>query len=287
MKLEIYGAGQAGEAARRWIPADVDILCMIDSDPARHGQQSGNLTILSPDDALAKKPDTVMIAVLNQDAAVEIRNTLIDKGFTGRILDIIDFRSLQDIRLAALRMAADQIRERNVPGAVAELGVYRGDFAKEINREFPDRELYLFDTFTGFDETDMTEESAVTGCRRFRDFSDTGTELVRDGLPFPENAVFVPGHFPESTASMVSEPAEYALISLDPDLYMPARNGLEYFWPRLAEGGIILIHDYTSIQFPGVQKAVDEYCRQHGLYVVPLSDLHGTAVLIKQGGQHD
>ena len=73
MKLEIYGAGQAGEAARRWIPADVDILCMIDSDPARHGQQSGNLTILSPDDALAKKPDTVMIAVLNQDAAVEIR----------------------------------------------------------------------------------------------------------------------------------------------------------------------------------------------------------------------
>lgn len=50
---------------------------------------------------------------------------------------------------------------------------------------------------------------------------------------------------------------------------------------------MILIHDYTSIQFPGVQKAVDEYCRQHGLYVVPLSDLHGTAVLIKQGGQHD
>ena len=77
-----------------------------------------------------------------------------------------------------------------------------------------------------------------------------------------------------------SEPC-FALVSLDPDLYEPTLEGLRYFYPRLAPGGRILIHDYTSCQFEGVKMAVDEYCRAHGLFVVPLMDLHGTAVLVK------
>ena len=41
---------------------------------------------------------------------------------------------------------------------MAELGVYRGEFAKEINKVFPDRTLYLFDTFEGFAEQDCDTE---------------------------------------------------------------------------------------------------------------------------------
>ena len=64
-------------------------------------------------------------------------------------------RDLIDVRLAALRLIADQIRERNAAGQTAELGVYQGAFAAEIGRLFPDRRLYLFDTFEGFDEQDL------------------------------------------------------------------------------------------------------------------------------------
>ena len=84
----------------------------------------------------------------------------------------------------------------------------------------------------------------------------------------------------ESQCEESCEPC-FALVSLDPDLYEPTLEGLRFFYPRLAPGGRILIHDYTSCQFEGVKMAVDEYCRAEGLFVVPLMDLHGTAVLVK------
>ena len=76
--------------------------------------------------------------------------------------------------------------------------------------------------------------------------------------------------------------ATYALVSLDPDLYRPAADGLRFFWDRLSIGGVILIHDYTSFQYPGIRRAVDEFCDREGLTVIPLPDLHGTAILLKQ-----
>ena len=74
----------------------------------------------------------------------------------------------------------------------------------------------------------------------------------------------------------------YVMVSLDADLYEPTRQGLKYFYPRLVKGGVIVIHDYNSAQFEGVRKAVREYCEENGLIPVPLCDLHGTAVLVKQ-----
>ena len=55
------------------------------------------------------------------------------------------------------------------------------------------------------------------------------------------------------------------------------------FWPRLVPGGVILIHDCFSAQFEGVGKAVHRFCREQNLTVLPLADLHGSGVLIRQG----
>ena len=100
-----------------------------------------------------------------------------------------------------------------------------------------------------------------------RDFFDRFPELdpsaVRAWAPIPE------------------EELEFAMVSLDPDLYDPTYAGLRYFYPRLSRGGVIIIHDYNSYQFTGVAEAVRRYCREEGLFPVPLCDLHGTAVLRK------
>ncbi len=37
----------------------------------------------------------------------------------------------------------------------------------------------------------------------------------------------------------------------------------------------------NKVQFEGVKKAVDKYCDEKKLYVLPLMDMHGSAVLIK------
>ena len=81
--------------------------------------------------------------------------------------------------------------------------------------------------------------------------------------------------------------AEFAFVSIDPDLYEPALAGLEFFYPRLSEGGAIIMHDYGNAQFKGVRQAVKEYDQkliamgEKPLKLVPLGDLHGSCVIVK------
>jgi hypothetical protein len=63
------------------------------------------------------------------------------------------------VRHEVLKLVIAEIYRREVPGCVAELGVYKGDFAKRNNIHFPDRKLFLFDTFDGFDERDVSIET--------------------------------------------------------------------------------------------------------------------------------
>lgn len=278
-KVSIFGAGQAGMMVKTWIPAGSEAFCFIDNDQEMKGKFVGGLPVMALEEALLYEPGLIFIAVLNRDAEAEIRKQIRGAGYDGEIRSAQEIRGLMDLRLSALRLAASEIRRRKTEGAVAELGVYRGEFAAEINREFPDRKIYLFDTFSGFDERDIGYEDAAPR----RDFSDTDTETVKKALPHPDRAVLVKGYFPESLQGLEeSDDLEFAYVSIDPDLYRPALEGLRYFWPRLASGGMIMIHDYTSAQFPGIKKAVDEYANEHGgVTPVPLMDLHGTAVIVK------
>lgn len=307
-RIAIFGAGQAGMMVRTWLPATQELLCFIDNDKEKQGKMLDGLPVLSLEEALQLQPEEIILAILNAEAEQMIRKQIAAAGFTGVCTDLGSIRAIQDVRLSALRLHAREIEARKIPGDVAELGVYQGAFAAEINRLFPERRLWLFDTFEGFHARDLAIEAERTGVKtQRRSFADTTIELVRSRLPHPELARFVKGYFPESlkgldfmeasendvmqvsgnvTAACESQCEEscepcFALVSLDPDLYEPTLEGLRYFYPRLAPGGRILIHDYTSCQFEGVKMAVDEYCCSEGLFVVPLMDLHGTAVLVK------
>lgn len=281
-RIAIFGAGQAGMMVRTWLPATQELLCFIDNNKEKQGKMLDGLPVLSLEEALQIHPEEIILAILNAEAEQIIRKQIEAAGFTGVCTDLGSIRAIQDVRLSALRLHAREIEARKIPGDVAELGVYQGAFAAEINRLFPERRLWLFDTFEGFHARDLAIEAERTGVKtQRRNFADTTIELVRSRLPHPEMARFVQGYFPESLEDLNLNKTCFALVSLDPDLYEPTLEGLCYFYPRLAPGGRILIHDYTSCQFEGVKMAVDEYCRAHGLFVVPLMDLHGTAVLVK------
>ncbi|MBQ6582191.1 MAG: class I SAM-dependent methyltransferase [Mogibacterium sp.] len=284
IRAAVFGAGQAGRMIRCWLPAGQDIICYIDNNEKIQGTEIDGIPVLSLAQALTLQPDRVWIATLNMEASSAIEQQLRDAGYTGTLRYAWAFRDAQDPRLASVRLIAREIEGRGIDGAVAELGVYRGELAAELSRLFPDRPLYLFDTFEGFPEEDLATEAGFTQGRKVwhPDFSDTSIELVRSKLADPDRAVFVPGRFPESLEQIDDpETLTYAFVSLDPDLYEPVLQGLEYFWPRMERGGMIVIHDYNSMQFPGVRAAVQEFCDRNRLMPVPLCDLHGTAVLVK------
>ena len=284
MRVGIFGAGQAGAMVATWLNADQQLVCYIDNQKEKQGLYMNGIPICSLQEAQELSLDLIWIAVLNKEAAKTIEEQLKKEQYPGRIQSIQLYRERQDIRLSALRLLAVEMNKRNIGGAIAELGVYQGAFAAELNRLFPERKIYLFDTFEGFKERDLELEPENCGRKAKKgDFSDTSMEMVRKALPKPEQAIFVPGYFPDSIKTLEKDPGEFALVSLDTDLYEPTYQGLKYFYPRLSVGGAFLIHDYNSVQFQGVGMAVQRFCRENRLYLVPLMDLHGTAVMIKQG----
>ena len=164
----------------------------------------------------------------------------------------------------------------DVPGAAAELGVYRGGFARCLNALLPERTLYLFDTFEGFDAAEAKDEAAgfVQAHR------NTGADRVLRLMPHPEKVIIRQGLFPASIGGLEDR---FALVSLDVDLEGSTLAGLRWFYPRLNPGGFLMLHDYNSPRLPGVKRALRRYEAELGgcLPAVPLCDGNGTLVLCK------
>lgn len=60
--------------------------------------------------------------------------------------------------MKCFELAVKEIRKRNIPGDVAEVGVFQGEFAQFVNAAFPDRTCYLCDTFEGFRPEEAAQE---------------------------------------------------------------------------------------------------------------------------------
>ena len=182
------------------------------------------------------------------------------------------------IRLSSLELAAAEINNRNLKGNVAELGVYAGGFAKFINDYFPNRTLYLFDTFEGFDKRDVAVEHKNDFSAGSDDFSNTSIEAVLKIMPFPEICIPKKGYFPESALGVEDS---FVFVSIDADLYTPIYEGLKFFYPRLVNGGYIFVHDFNNELYKGARKAVEQFCREQNIGFVPIADSAGTAIIIK------
>lgn len=190
----------------------------------------------------------------------------------------IDIQYLDYIRLATLELVAHEIQRKSLQGNVAEVGVYKGKFARYINQYFPSKKLYLFDTFQGFDEKDKQIESEMGLDKAEQDFSKTSVEIVLKEMPFPENCIIKKGFFPESAEGIDDQ---FVFVSLDTDLYEPIYQGLLYFYPKMVKGGYIFVHDVNNDSYKGALKAVEQFSLEQNIHFLPLPDSCGTAVFIK------
>lgn len=182
-------------------------------------------------------------------------------------------------RLWSLILNCKQIIEEKVPGDFAELGVWRGNTAAVLAHyaQAAGRRMYLLDTFEGFDRADLRGIDAD----KISAFQDTSIDLVRSVVGKTlSNCTYIKGRFPESVSDDLRK-VQYALVSLDCDLYEPMKAGLQFFYPRMSKGGMLLLHDYSSLQWNGAKKAVDDFCAAVGEFIVLLPDKSGSAFLRK------
>jgi len=88
----------------------------------------------------------------------------LDRGVHESIVEYSDYH-----RFGTIAMALRRIDGENIPGALAEAGVFEGHASRFIHRLAPERRYYLFDTFEGFDKDDLDPE--VSKDNRFRNTS--------------------------------------------------------------------------------------------------------------------
>lgn len=163
--------------------------------------------------------------------------------------------------------------------SVVEGGVYQGEFAKIINKCFPNSKLYLFDTFGGFDNRDVEYEK---GKHSFGlnegELSDTSVDLVMSKMSFPDNIEIRQGYFP-STAYDIDD--IFCFVNLDFDLYLPILEGLRFFYPKMLQGSVLLIHDYYNIALPGVKDAIEDYEKEMSMQLIkiPIGDDQSIAIV--------
>ena len=153
-----------------------------------------------------------------------------------------------------------------------------------------DRDLYLFDTFTGMTPPSERGRQAHgrarrRPARRHRESSHVWAvgrdEVVRDaifGVGYPQERIhFVEGPVEETLPS--NAPDEIALLRLDTDWYASTKHELVHLYPRLAHAGVLILDDYGYWQ--GARQAVDEYVPEHGLTLLLNRIDHTARIAVK------
>ena len=179
-----------------------------------------------------------------------------------------------------LKLVCDQLLKEQIIGDAAELGVWKGNTAAML-AEFTRRTgatAYLLDTFDGFRNDDLKGIDV----NKAMEFADTSMNSVAD-LVGADGIKFVKGYFPD-TRDHIPIDARFAFVHIDCDLYKPFKAGLEFFYPRLVKGGFLVMHDYSSLYWDGVEKAIDEFFVDKPETVIPIPDKCGTAVIRKMDG---
>jgi O-methyltransferase len=182
-------------------------------------------------------------------------------------------------RIYALRRAVEYVATRPIEGAIVECGVWRGGSMMAaaltlLRLGVNDRDLYLFDTFTGMTEPgdedvkhsgERAADVLAGSSRDSHDWAVASIDQVREAVlsvGYPEERIhFVQGRVEETLPAHA--PADIALLRLDTDWYSSTKHELVHLYPRLARGGVLIIDDYAYWQ--GARQAVDEYIEENAL----------------------
>jgi hypothetical protein len=177
-------------------------------------------------------------------------------------------------------------------GCIAECGTFRGlgsfmfcHTLRETNPGYDGSSFHIFDSFEGLSkptERDLIQDARAgsqgTAYMAAGSFQ-AGLDHVRRALSEFPAIEFHKGWIPECFKGLPE--LRYRFVHIDVDLYEPTRDSLEYFYPRLREGGVIVCDDYAHLQWPGARKALDEYCDPKGIPILRLTT--GQGVIVRRG----
>ena len=174
---------------------------------------------------------------------------------------------------------AEKIHQLNNTANFIEIGVWRGGTAAVIGRKLAmlqsTVDFFLADTFSG-----VVKASGKDAYYSGGEHADASKEIVDTLLAgiYSHYKVLV-GIFPEDTAHLINENAQFGYCHIDVDVYDSARDVVDWIWPKMITGGVIIFDDYGLHYTSGITKYVNEQKDKADRIIV--HNLNGHAVMIK------
>ena len=139
---------------------------------------------------------------------------------------------------------------KDLPGDIAEVGVHRGGVSLALSVQHPYKTVHMFDTFSGMPIQGEGDQHKIG---EFQDCNFPAIKRAFEGRLYQ----FHIGVFPD-TCSELRNDQTFCFVHVDGDQYQTTRDAIDYFWPRLTPGGILIFDDYEWPMCPGVTKAILE-----------------------------
>lgn len=153
-----------------------------------------------------------------------------------------------------------------------------------LHEEGKKRALFGFDSFAGFPnptEHDQSPRNPKKGEWKYMTKEDAEEVMNHLGVKIPIKITegFVTDSFPKADIPPI------ALLHLDVDLYESYKTCLEYLFPKVVRGGIVMFDEYLNAdafqKFPGAQKAIDEFFHKEPKYQIQKDPFFDKYFLIK------
>ena len=167
-------------------------------------------------------------------------------------------------------------KTRGIKGDVVECGCARGlsshvicQVLRHERRDYDGSGYHIFDSFEGLPEPSPEDaigdeipnaQSLRLNCVRGH-FKVPLAVVISNLKEFPR-ITYHPGWIPETFGGLPE--TTYRFVHLDVDLYDATAEGLEYFYGRLAPGGMIVSDDYS---WPGARLAIQEFGERRGVRI--------------------
>lgn len=183
------------------------------------------------------------------------------------------------------------LKIKDLPGSIVECGVFKGQsfflFQKLLDVYCPGdslKKLIGFDTFKGL--TNLSKEDGKKDINRdkfkggfnAKNFEKNIYNLLeihqRDSmLPRFQRLKLIKGDVSKTLPKYIKENPglRISLLNLDLDLYKPTLDALKFLYPKVVNGGIVILDEYAMDTFPGESKAFEDFFKKNNIQLQKFS----------------
>lgn len=158
----------------------------------------------------------------------------------------------------------------DVPGDTVECGVFRGLMSYLICQRIvgSGKRHHCFDSFEGLSDPGTEDGHFWTSGVLAASENEVRSNLADfDFVDY--HAGWIPDRFPDV------DDRRFSLVHIDVDLHQPTADSIEFFYPRLSPGGVMILDDYGFRTCPGARHAADAFAADNGVNIIECSTGQG------------